>query len=241
DTLSYMSKDPVHRKHHHNQLTFRMLYAFTENFLLPLSHDEVVYGKGSLLTQMPGDRWQRFANLRLLLGYQYAQPGKKLLFMGGEFGQGGEWVHDDGLDWHLVNEPPHAGVQRWVQNLNRLYRSEPALHELDCEPQGFEWVDCNDVEQSTLSLLRRGMSTDAVILVLGNFTPVPRLQYRVGVPRGGSWQERLNSDAREYGGSGLGNLGGVEAEPIPFHGHPYSLSLTLPPLAIVFLRSPGGS
>ncbi len=241
DTLAYMSKDPVHRKHHHNQLTFRMLYAFTENFLLPLSHDEVVYGKGSLLAQMPGDRWQRFANLRLLLGYQYAQPGKKLLFMGGEFGQGREWGHDDGLDWHLVKDPPHAGVQRWVQDLNRLYRSDPALHELDCDPQGFEWVDCNDVEQSTLSLLRQGQSTDAVLLVLCNFTPIPRFNYRVGVPRGGFWQERLNSDAREYGGSGLGNLGGVEAEPTPFHGHPYSLNLTLPPLAIVFLRSPGSS
>ncbi len=241
DTLSYMGKDPVHRKHHHNQLTFRMLYAFTENFLLPLSHDEVVYGKGSLLTQMPGDRWQRFANLRLLLGYQYAQPGKKLLFMGGEMGQGREWAHDEGLDWSLLDEPSHSGVQRWVQDLNRLYRSEPALHELDCDPQGFEWVDCNDVEQSTLSLLRQGMSSDAVILVLCNFTPVPRFDYRVGVPRGGFWQERLNSDAGEYGGSGVGNLGGVEAQPTPFHGRPYSLSLTLPPLAIVFLQSPGGS
>ncbi len=239
DTLEYMSKDPVHRKYHHNALTFRMLYAFTENFVLPLSHDEVVQGKGSLLGKMPGDDWQKFANLRLLYGTMYAQPGKKLFFMGGEFGQWREWNHEESLDWHLAQFAPHAGLQRWVGDLNRLYRREPALHALDCDWAGFEWIDANDSEQSVLSFIRKGRSTDETLLVVGNFTPVPRAAYRVGVPRGGEWREVLNSDAREYGGSGWGNLGGRKAAPVSSHGRPYSLILNLPPLAAVFFKSGG--
>ncbi len=239
DTLQYMTKDPVYRKHHHNMLTFRMLYAFTENFVLPLSHDEVVHGKGSLLAKMSGDDWQKFANLRLLYGYMYAQPGKKLLFMGGEFGQWREWHHDECLEWHLVQFAPHVGLQKWVEDLNRLYRREPALHELDFDWAGFEWIDANDAEQSVLSFIRKGRSTDDLFLVVGNFTPVPRVNYRVGVPRGGVWKEMLNSDAEEYGGSGWGNLGGVVSAPISSHGRPYSLTLSLPPLAAVFLKSKG--
>jgi 1,4-alpha-glucan branching enzyme len=234
DTLEYMSQDPLFRKYHHSKLTFRMLYAFHENFVLPLSHDEVVYGKGSLLGKMPGDEWQRFANLRLLFGYMYAQPAKKLLFMGGEFGQWREWVHDDSLQWDLLRYFPHAGLQKWVADLNRFYRSEPALHELDSHPSGFEWIDCNDAESSVLSLIRKAKSTDDIVLVACNFTPVPRPNYRIGALRGGSWREVLNSDATHYGGSGWGNLGGVEAVPIGLHGRPYSLTLTLPPLATVF-------
>jgi 1,4-alpha-glucan branching enzyme len=235
DILSYMSCDPIHRKHYQNQLTFRMVYAFNENFVLPLSHDEVVYGKGSLIRKMPGDDWQKFANLRLLFGYMYAQAGKKLLFMGGEFGQWQEWSHDRSLDWHLLDDPIHAGLQKWVADLNHTYRAEPALHELDCDPQGFEWIDFNDSEQSVISLIRKGKSTD-VVLVVCNFTPVPRYNYRVGVPDSGFWQELLNSDAVDYSGTGLGNVGGVEAEVIPDHGQPYSLNLTLPPLAIAFFK-----
>jgi 1,4-alpha-glucan branching enzyme len=233
-----MAKDPVHRKYHHNELTFRMLYAFFENFALPLSHDEVVHGKGSLLGRMPGDDWQKFANLRLLYGYMYAQSGKKLLFMGGEFGQWQEWYHEVSLDWHLLQYAPHAGLQKWVQDLNHTYRAEPALHELDTDPAGFEWIDCSDSQQSTLALLRKGRTTDSLVLAAANFTPVPRIGFRVGVPRGGHWREILNSDAFEYGGSGLGNGGGVDAQPIPWHGRPHSLELTLPPLAVVWLRSP---
>ncbi len=241
DTLSYMSRDPIHRKHHHNELTFRAMYASSENFVLPLSHDEVVHGKGSLLGKMPGDDWQKFANLRLLLGYTYAQPGKKLLFMGGEFGQWKEWNHDASLDWHLLEYAPHTGLQRWVEDLNRLYRSEPALYEQDCDGTGFEWIDCNDTEHSVLSFLRKGRSASESILVVCNFTPVPRYNYQVGVPRGGFWQELLNSDAGEYGGSQQGNLGGMEASPVSYHGHFHSLNLTLPPLAVVFLKSEGES
>ena len=237
DTLEYMTKDPIYRKYHHNNLTFRLLYAFFENFVLPLSHDEVTHGKGSLLGKMPGDDWQKFANLRLLLGYMYAQPGKKLLFMGGEFGQGREWVHDESLEWHLLQYLPHSGVQRWVSDLNRVYRSQPALYELDFEQAGFEWIDCNDVEHSVVSLIRKGRSRDDVIAVVCNFTPVTHFNYRIGVPQPGFWRELLNSDAREYGGSGQGNLGGVEAAPNPFHGRPYSLTITLPPLAAVFFKS----
>jgi len=236
DTLEYMSQDPIFRKYHHNQLTFRMLYAFHENFILPLSHDEVVYGKGSLLGKMPGDDWHRFANLRLLFGSMYAQPAKKLLFMGGEFGQWREWAHDESLQWDLLQYAPHAGLRRWVTELNRLYRSEPALHELDCHPQGFEWIDCHDAASSVVSVTRKGKSTDDIVLVACNFTPVPRHNYRVGAPRGGFWREILNSDARDYGGSGQGNLGGVEAVPIGLHGRPYSFTLTLPPLAAVFFK-----
>jgi alpha-1,4-glucan:alpha-1,4-glucan 6-glycosyltransferase/4-alpha-glucanotransferase len=237
DTLVYMTKAPVFRKYHQNELTFRMIYAFFENFVLPLSHDEVVHGKGSLLGKMPGDNPQKFANLRLLLGYMYAQPAKKLLFMGGEFGQWREWFHDESLDWHLLQYQPHVGLQKWVQDLNRLYKSEPALHELDCDAAGFEWVDCSDADSSVLSLIRKGRSRGDIFLVVGNFTPVPRFHYRVGAPRPGLWKEILNSDAREYGGGGLGNLGRVEAVSNAHHGHSYSLDLTLPPLAIVFFKS----
>jgi len=237
DTLQYIAHDPVHRKYHHNELTFRMIYAFHENFVLPLSHDEVVHGKGSLLGKMPGDDWQKFANLRLLLTYMYAQPGKKLLFMGGEFGQWQEWHHDEGLDWQLAQYDRHAGLQRLVEDLNRLYRSEPALHELDCHPKGFEWIDANDNQSSVLSFIRKGRSRDDIIAIACNFTPVPRHNYKLGVPRGGLWQQILNSDSKEYWGSGLGDLAGMEAVPVPVHGRPYSLRLTLPPLAAVFLKS----
>ncbi len=237
DTLEYMSQDPIFRRYHHNKLTFRMLYAFHENFVLPLSHDEVVHGKGSLLGKMPGDDWQKFANLRVLLAYMYAQPAKKLLFMGGELGQWREWAHDSSVEWHLVEYAPHAGLQRWVAELNRLYCIEPVLHELDCELAGFEWIDCNDAEASVISLIRKGKSTKDIILVACNFTPVPRHNYRVGAPRGGFWKEILNSDAADYGGSGQGNLGGIEATPVPLHGRPYSLTLTLPPLGAVFFKS----
>jgi 1,4-alpha-glucan branching enzyme len=239
DTLYYMSRDSVHRKYHHNQLTFRQLYAYFENFVLPLSHDEVTHGNGSLLSKMPGDDWQKFANLRLLFGYMYAQSGKKLLFMGGEFGQWPEWQHEQSLDWHLLNYPRHTELKKWVEDLNGVYRREPALHELDCDGAGFEWIDCTDSQQSVISFIRRGKSTGDIILIVGNFTPVPRFNYRVGAPRGGFWQELLNSDAQEYGGSGLGNLGGVEAEPISMHGRPGSLNIVLPPLGILFFKSQG--
>ena len=241
DTLVYMSKNPIYRKYHHNQLTFRLLYAFNENFVLPLSHDEVVHGKGSLLGKMPGDDWQKFANLRLLFGHMYAQPAKKLLFMGGEFGQWNEWYHEESLDWHLLEFPLHAGLQGWVKELNRTYRNEKALYELDFDPAGFEWIDCNDTQQSTLSLIRKSRSTGEIILTVLNFTPTPRYNYQVGVPREGLWQEILNSDAEEYGGSGHGNFGGIEAVPIEIHGRPYSLKLTLPPLGAVFFKSEGES
>jgi 1,4-alpha-glucan branching enzyme len=237
DTLEYMSSDPVHRKYQQDKLTFRQLYAGFENFVLPLSHDEVVHGKGSLIGKMPGDDWQRFANLRLLLGYQYAQNGKKLLFMGREFGQQSEWHHDGGLDWHLLKYDRHAQTRKWVEDLNRVYRAESALHELDCEPGGFEWIDCRDTEQSVVSFMRKGKSVSDIILVVGNFTPVPRIPYRLGVPRGGYWRELLNSDGREYGGSGLGNAGGVQAAPEAWHDRPASIDLVLPPLAVLILKS----
>jgi 1,4-alpha-glucan branching enzyme len=237
DTLKYMTKDPIYRKYHHNDLTFRLVYAFFENFVLPLSHDEVVHGKGSLLGKMPGDDWQKFANLRLLLGYMYAQPGKKLLFMGGELGQWREWAHDESLEWHLLDYPPHSGLKRWVEHLNRFYRGQPALYELDFEQKGFEWINCNDVEHSVVSLVRKGHSSDDLLVVVCNFTPTTHFDYRIGVPRLGCWRELLNSDAREYGGSGQGSLGTVEATPTPLHGRSYSLTITLPPLATVFFKS----
>ena len=239
DTLTYMSKDPIFRKYHHNQLTFRALYAFSENFILPLSHDEVVHGKGSLMGKMPGDIWQKFASLRLLFGYMYGQPAKKLLFMGGEFGQWREWDHERGLDWSLLEFPSHVGLQRWVQNLNQTYRNEGALHELDFDPQGFEWIDCNDTEQSTLSFVRKSRSAREMVVVVLNFTPTPRYSYKVGVPRGGFWRELLNSDAEEFGGSGHGNFGGMDASPVEVHGRPYSLNLTLPPLGALFFKHEG--
>jgi len=236
DTLAYLALDPVHRRYHHDQLTFRMLYAFAENYVLPLSHDEVVHGKRSLLAKMPGDVWQQFANLRLLLGWMYAQPGKKLLFMGGEFGQWNEWNHDTSLDWHLLEHHPHQGMQRWVRDLNTLYRGEPALHQLDGDQHGFEWVDCSDADNSVFSFLRRGKGWESWVLVVCNFTPMLRHHYRVGVPRPGWWAELLNSDAPLYGGSGQGNLGGVHAEPVFCHGRDWSVELTLPPLGMVVFR-----
>jgi 1,4-alpha-glucan branching enzyme len=239
DTLDYFSRNPVHRKHHHQNLTFRMLYAWSENFVLPLSHDEVVHLKKSLLEKMPGDGWQKFANLRLLLGGMYTQPGKKLLFMGAELGEPREWDHESGLDWALLERPPHAGLWRWLRDLNTLYRGEPALFALDCEPAGFEWIDCADVAQSTVAYLRRGMNPDDAVLVVCNFTPVPRHRFRVGVPAAGYWREILNGDAPLYGGSGQGNLGGVRSSTVPCHGRSDSLELTLPPLALVaFKREP---
>jgi 1,4-alpha-glucan branching enzyme len=239
DTLEYMSRDPVHRRYHHNKLTFRMIYAFHENFVLPLSHDEVVYGKGSLFGKMPGDRWQKFANLRALYGYMYAQPGKKMLFMGGEFGQPSEWAHDGSLPWELLNDSMHHGLKDWVSDLNRLYRDDPALYELDCDPGGFEWIDCDDAEHSVISLIRKGKSTKDLILVVCNFTPVPRYSYRLGAPRAGHWQELLNSDSARYGGSNMGNLGGVATVPVPLHARPHSVTLTLPPLSVSLFKNSG--
>jgi 1,4-alpha-glucan branching enzyme len=241
DMLEYMSQDPYFRKYHHDKLTFRMLYAFHENFVLPLSHDEVVYGKGSLLGKMPGDDWQKFANLRLLFGYMYAQPGKKLLFMGGEFGQRREWAHDSTVEWTLLQDGRHGGIQQWVTDLNRLYRNELALYDRDFDPAGSEWVDCTDAASSVVSLLRKGKSRDETVLVVCNFTPVPRPNYRIGASLGGFWKEVLNSDATQYGGSGWGNLGGLEAVPIPLHGRTHSITLTLPPLATLFFKHSGRS
>ncbi len=235
DTLQYFSSDPIYRKYRHSALTFSLWYAFSENFILPLSHDEVVYGKGSLLARMPGDEWQQFANLRLLFGYLWGHPGKQLLFMGGEFGQRREWQHEESLQWHVLQHPLHAGVQSWVRDLNRLQRSTPALYELDFSPEGFQWIDHSDTQASVIAFLRRDRR-DGCVLVVCNFTPVPRPNYRLGVPHAGRWLEALNSDARHYGGSGQGNLGSVEAAPLPAHGHYHSLTLTLPPLAAVFLR-----
>jgi 1,4-alpha-glucan branching enzyme len=238
DTLRYLAQDPVFRKYHHQELTFRILYAFTENFILSLSHDEVVHGKGSLLAKMPGYDAQKFANLRLLYGYMMTQPGKKLLFMGCEFGQWREWNHDTSLDWHLLDYEPHRQIQRFVADLNRLYRSQPALHEVDFQYSGFEWVDLHDWEQSILCYLRRGKDPADFLLVVCNFTPVLRTDYLVGVPEGGYYRELLNSEAAVYGGSNLGNGGGVQAEPRAVHGRPYSLRLVLPPLSVtVFRRS----
>ena len=236
DTLTYMRLDPVHRRHHHRLLTFGLIYAFDENFVLPLSHDEVVHGKGSLLAKMPGDRWQRFANLRLYFGFMWAHPGKKLLFMGGEFGQQAEWNHDSELDWAALADGAHQGVKRLVGDLNHLYRTLPALHQCDCEPRGFEWIDFADHEQSVLAFVRRGRDADAILLAILNFTPVPRHGYRIGVPRAGHYAEVLNTDAAWYGGSDLGNGGAVSTVAAPCHGRADSLTLTLPPLACVLLE-----
>ncbi|MBU0755705.1 MAG: 1,4-alpha-glucan branching protein GlgB [Planctomycetes bacterium] len=241
DTLKYMSRDPIFRKFHHNQLTFRMLYAFHENFILPLSHDEVVHGKGSLLGKMPGDDGSKFSNLRLLYGYMFAQPGKKLLFQGAEVGQWAEWSHEGCVEWHLIEHSMHLGLQRWVKDLNRLYRLEAALHMRDFDPQGFEWIDCNDSQSSVLSLIRKSPFDDDFMMVICNFTPVARENYRVGVPIGGFWREALNSDAYYYGGRGFGNCGGVEAASESCHGRPFRLNLTLPPLGVLFLKSEGSA
>ncbi len=247
DTLAVFQNEPVHRKHHHNQLTFRAVYAYSENYALPLSHDEVVHGKGSMINKMPGDRWQQFANLRALYAYQFTTPGKKLLFMGSEFGQDREWAHERSLDWHLLDDTGgmNAQLQQCVADLARLYHATPELYEGDCEPFGFEWVDGSDWEQSIVSYLRRTRDGQ-VALVVANLTPVVRQNYRIGVPHGGHWREAFNSDATEYGGSGAGNYGGVEALPHPTHGRSHSLVLTLPPLAVeVFLpdhdAAPDGS
>ncbi len=239
DTLSYFRRDPIYRRYHHHELTFRGLYMFSENYVLSISHDEVVHGKGSLLDKMAGDVWQKFANLRLLYAYMYGQPGKKLLFMGCEFGQWREWKHDESLDWHLLEQPSHRGVLDALADLNRLYVSEPALHELDADPASYEWVDANNAEESIYAFLRKSQSTDDVILVVINCTPVVRYGYRVGVPRPGWWAELFNSDAKEYWGSGVGNAGGRHAEEHPAHGRPYSLCLDLPPLGALFLKSAG--
>ena len=237
DTLRYMTKNPVHRHWHHNDLTFGLLYAFSENFILPLSHDEVVHGKGSLIGKMAGDDWQKFATLRAYYGFMWTQPGKKLLFMGGEFGQWREWDYNSSLDWHLLDYAPHKGLQLLVKDLNAVYRSTPALHRLDNDPRGFEWIEPNDVDNSALSYLRRSDDKDEPpVLIVCNFTPVPRENYRVGVPRGGFWVERLNTDAQLYGGGDVGNGGGVQAEETECHGRPWSVALTLPPLATVILQ-----
>ncbi len=238
DTLSYMAQDAVFRKYHHDQLTFSICYAFSENFQLPLSHDEVVHGKGSLINKMSGDTLQRFANLKLLFGYLYGHPGKKLLFMGGEFGQQREWHHDRSLDWHLLNQPSHAGLKLWLGDLNRFYRSEEALYKNDFDESGFEWIDCHDHLQSVLAFLRKSADSETTLLFLFNFSSLTHMHYRIGLPAGGYWQEVLNSDALQYNGGGVGNFGGLQAEDVPSHGRPYSLSLTLPPLAtLVFKRS----
>jgi 1,4-alpha-glucan branching enzyme len=240
DLLDYMAKDPIYRKHHHSDLTFGLLYAWSENFILPLSHDEVVYGKGSLHRKMPGDDWQKFANLRAFYAFMYGHPGKKLLFMGGEFGQTNEWDHETGLDWDLLDMGPyHRGLQRLVQDLNRLYRTEAALHQVDYSPAGFQWIDCNDWDSSVISFLRRARDPQDFAVFVSNFTPVVRRGYRVGVPRGGFYREQINTDAAVYGGGNAGNAGNVLAEAIPAHGHAHSLVLTLPPLATLVLRPDG--
>jgi 1,4-alpha-glucan branching enzyme len=237
DTLQYMARDPVHRQHHQGEMTFGMAYAFTENFVLPISHDEVVHGKGSLLGKMPGDRWQQFANLRAYLGFMWGHPGKKLLFMGCEFAQQREWNHDQSLDWHLLDDASHAGVQRLVRDLNGLYRATPALYQLDFVPAGFEWIDHQDAAHSVLSFIRRGIDTDTFIVVVCNFTPTVHSAYRLGVPQPGEYRERLNTDSTHYGGSNTGTpLGVATAEPASWHGQPYSIVLTLPPLATVLLQ-----
>ena len=236
DTLEYMKLDPINRKYHQGQLTFSLIYAFNENFVLPLSHDEVVYGKGSLIGKMPGDDWQKFANLRALYGYMWAHPGKKLLFMGGEFGQRREWTHDGELEWWVAQLPEHAGVQHLVRDLNRVYRSEPALHRFDFSADGFEWLDISSADVSVIAFLRKAPGHGAPLLVVCNFTPVPRPNFLVGVPSRGVWREILNTDAREYGGSGWGNMGSVESVPVTTQGHLESVNLHLPPLATVVLR-----
>jgi 1,4-alpha-glucan branching enzyme len=232
DTLSYMKEDPVHRRHHHGRLTFSLIYAFNENFVLPLSHDEVVHGKGSLMNRQPGDAWQQAAGLRLLLGFQWTHPGKPLLFMGGEFGQRREWTHEGELEWFVLQYAQHAGIQRWVRDLNHAYRREPALWEVDFDAAGFQWVEGGDAAHSVIAFLRRSRDGRPALVVC-NFTPVPRANYVLGVPLAGRWHERLNSDARDYDGSGVGNAGGVSSNPVPAHGFMQSITVTLPPLGML--------
>jgi 1,4-alpha-glucan branching enzyme len=236
DMLEYIHQDPVHRRWHHNKITFSMLYAFTENFILPFSHDEVVHGKGAMLDKMPGDLWQKHATLRTLYGYMFGHPGKKLMFMGGEFGQWREWNYDASLDWHLLQDPMHQGLQRWVQALNHAYQHEPSLYEVDFEGTGFSWIDCNDNENSVVSMIRRARDPGDFTVMVANFTPVPRTGYRIGVPEGGYYRELLNSDSAAYGGSNMGNAGGVVAEPNPMHGFEHSVLLTVPPLGFLLLK-----
>ena len=236
DVLAYMKEEPIHRKYHHHKMTFSLVYAFHENFVLPLSHDEVVHGKGSLLGKMPGDPWQQFANLRALFGFMWAHPGKKLLFMGGEFGQRREWTHDGELEWWVCDLEGHSGLQRLVAQLNRVYRAAPALHQQDFTASGFEWVTADDAEHSVFAFLRKGQGGHPPLLVVSNMTPVPRTNYLLGVPQGGFWHELINTDAVEFGGSGWGNLGGVESAPVRSHGRMQSVSMTLPPLSTLILE-----
>jgi 1,4-alpha-glucan branching enzyme len=236
DMLEYISKEPIHRKFHSGTLTFSLLYAFHENFILPFSHDEVVHQKRALLDKMPGDLWQRFANLRLLFSYMYAHPGKKLLFMGGEFGQWEEWNHDTSLSWHLLQWDSHRGIQALVRDLNRICRTAPPLHEVDFRPEGFEWIDFRDVDNCIVSFLRRGKDPGEFLVCVFNFTPVVRTEYRVGVPGPGLYREALNSDSEFYGGSNTGNAGGLQAEAVSWNDRPWSVTLTLPPLGALFLR-----
>jgi 1,4-alpha-glucan branching enzyme len=236
DSLQYMSENPVHRKYHHSEITFSLIYAFNENFVLPLSHDEVVHGKRSLVDKMPGDEWQKFANLRAYYAFMYAHPGKQLLFMGCEFAQNREWNHDTALDWHLLENSMHRGVQTLIKDLNALYTATPALYEVDFEPAGFEWIEGGDRENCVVSFLRRGKRAEDLAVVICNFTPVVRHGYRIGVPEGSAYEEVLNTDDPRYGGSGVGNAEGVGAEEVPAHGRPHSLALTLPPLAAIVLR-----
>jgi 1,4-alpha-glucan branching enzyme len=236
DMLEYMSMDPVYRRYHHNKITFSLMYAYSERFVLPFSHDEVVHLKKAMLSKMPGDVWQMFANLRALYGYMFGHPGKKLMFMGDEFGQWREWNHDFSLDWDLTNHPMHAGLQRWVRDLNAVYRREPALYERDDSPDGFEWIDCSDHEGNVVSFIRRAADANDILLFACNFSAVPRYDYRIGAPVGGVWEEILNSDAAVYGGGGMGNFGAVETSPTPLHGRPHALGLTLPPLSVIAFR-----
>jgi 1,4-alpha-glucan branching enzyme len=236
DMLEYVRQNPIHRRWHHNQITFSMLYSFTENFVLPFSHDEVVHGKRAMLAKMPGDAWQKHATLRALYGYMFGHPGKKLMFMGAEIGQWREWDHDSSLDWHLLDEPLHRGLQAWVRDLNHAYQQERSLHEVDFEGQGFSWIDCQDNENSVISMIRRARHPRDFTVMVVNFTPVPRPAYRIGVPESGWYREILNSDAELYGGGNLGNSGGVQTEPVAAHGHDDSLSLVVPPLGFVLLK-----
>ncbi len=236
DTLSYMAEDPVHRKYHHGKMTFGLHYAFSENFILPLSHDEVVHGKGAMLTKMPGNGADKFANLRAYYGFMWGHPGKKLLFMGGEFAQGTEWNHDSSLDWHLLEHAPHRGVQTLIRDLNRLYRETPALYQLDCRSEGFEWIEENTAEESVLVWVRRGVGESAPVLVVSNFTPVERGDRRIGVPEPGFWAERLNTQSEHYGGNGSGNLGGVQSDPVAAAGRAHSIRVTLPPLSTLYFE-----
>ncbi len=236
DILQYIGKDPVHRRYEQQHLTFSLLYAFSENFILPFSHDEVVHGKGSMFGKIPGDDWQKAATLRALYGLMYSHPGKKLMFMGLEFGQVREWNYDSSLDWHLLDDPLHGGLRKFMQDLNHTYTRERALHEVDFEPAGFQWIDCNDNENSVISFIRRARDVEDIVVVVLNFTPVPRDGYRIGVPRDGAYAEVLNSDAEAYGGGNVGNGGMVFAEPIAAHGHEQSLRLSLPPLSFLLLK-----